>query len=111
MAKGETASLTYVFDDLEPGIDYFVCFQNYTDHQNGQTEWLGDIYFFTVGNELLRGDANDDGQVDISDVLLTVDYILGKPCEDFVLDNADVMQDGEIDISDVLGIVDIILGK
>lgn len=111
LAKGETASLTYEFDDLEPGVDYFVCFQNYTDHQNEQTEWLGDIYFFTVGNELLRGDANDDGQVDISDVLLTVDYILGKPCEVFVLDNADVMQDGEIDISDVLGIVDIILGK
>ena len=111
IAKGETANLTFEFDELETGVDYFVCFQNYTDHQNGQTEWLGDIYFFTVGNELLRGDANDDGQVDISDVLLTVDYILGKPCEGFVQDNADVMQDGEIDISDVLGIVDIILGK
>ncbi len=111
IAKDETANISFEFGGLETGVEYFVSFLSYTDHQNEQTQWLGDIYFFTVGNELLRGDANDDGVVDVSDVLLTVDYILGKPSKGFVQDNADVTNDGVIDISDVLGIVDIILGK
>ena len=111
IAKDETANISFEFGGLETGVEYFVSFLSYTDHQNEQTQWLGDVYFFTVGSELLRGDANNDGLVDVSDVLLTVDYILGKPSEGFVQDNADVTNDGVIDISDVLGIVDIILGK
>lgn len=111
IAKDETANISFEFGGLETGVEYFVSFLSYTDHQNEQTQWLGDVYFFTVGSELLRGDANDDGLVDVSDVLLTVDYILGKPSEGFVQENADVTNDGVIDISDVLGIVDIILGK
>ena len=59
----------------------------------------------------LIGDANGDGAVDISDVLLTVDFILGKQVSIFFFKNADVNFDNGIDISDVLGIVDIILGK
>ena len=60
--------------------------------------------------ETLKGDVNDDGSVDISDVLLTVDYILGHVPEVFILQNADINEDNAIDISDVLMIVDIILG-
>lgn len=59
----------------------------------------------------LKGDVNSDGQIDISDVLCTVDYILGKHVEQFNVDLADLNNDHTIDISDVLIIVDIILGK
>ena len=61
--------------------------------------------------EIVKGDVNVDGQVDITDVLLTVDYVLGNPLETFVFANADINTDDVIDISDVLLIVDIILGK
>ena len=59
----------------------------------------------------IKGDVNNDGALDISDVLCTVDYILGKDVSDFDANVADVNKDGDIDISDVLMIVDIILGK
>ncbi len=61
--------------------------------------------------EILLGDANGDGTVDISDVLLTVDYILGKPLTELIKENVNLNADETIDISDVLMIVDIILGK
>ena len=64
-----------------------------------------------LGPASLRGDVNNDGTVDISDVLATVDFVLGRANGDFNLQAADVFTDGVIDISDVLGIVDIILGR
>ena len=57
------------------------------------------------------GDVNADGSCDISDVLLTVDYILGKHPVSFSFEAADMNDDNVIDISDVLLIVDKILGK
>lgn len=70
---------------------------------------------FNIGFEMppgsLMGDANGDGTVDISDVLVTVDYILGKNPDPFVFANADMDKTGQIDISDVLLIVDKILGR
>lgn len=62
-------------------------------------------------SQTLMGDVNNDGCVDISDVLLIVDEILGKNPEGFIRANADINQDDVIDISDVLLVVDIILGK
>ncbi len=62
-------------------------------------------------DEIISGDANGDGAVDISDVLLTVDYILGKEALSFVKEAADMNKDTVIDISDVLLIVDKILGR
>ena len=56
------------------------------------------------------GDVNMDGSVDISDVVMTVNYILGSS-----VDNPDVVKygdmngDGSIDISDVVAIVNKIL--
>lgn len=58
----------------------------------------------------LVGDVNHDSEVDITDVLCVVDYILGKPLAGFDVSAADINQDAAIDISDVLLIVDIILG-
>ncbi len=63
-----------------------------------------------LSEEPLLGDVNHSGEVDISDVLCVVDYILGKPLESFDVTAADLNNSGVIDISDVLLLVDIILG-
>lgn len=59
----------------------------------------------------LKGDANGDGSVDISDVVVIVNYILnsGSASGNFVFENADVNNDGYVDISDVVGVVNLIL--
>ena len=59
----------------------------------------------------LLGDANGDGVVNISDVALIVNYILGTDCPGIVFRNADVIVDNTLNVSDVVGVVNIILGQ
>lgn len=59
----------------------------------------------------LRGDVNEDGFVDISDVVATVRYILGDTPSIFNRIAADLNEDNNIDISDVVSLVSIILNN
>ena len=56
-------------------------------------------------------DVNMDGQLNISDVTMLVDYILGKNPNQCNVSDCDVNGDGVINISDVTALVDKILGK
>ncbi len=62
----------------------------------------------TVVASSLAGDANGDGEVNITDITYVLDKINGKPSADFVESSADVNGDGEINITDVTMILDII---
>lgn len=57
----------------------------------------------------LKGDVNGDGQVSIADVTELIDYILGNPSEDFIVENADVDGDGNVAIADITDLIDTIL--
>lgn len=61
--------------------------------------------------EILLGDANGDGVVNVSDAVLVVNYILGGDCPEIVFENADVNGDKTLNVSDAVGIVSIILGQ
>jgi hypothetical protein len=61
------------------------------------------------GEEIIPGDANGDGVVDVADVVAIVNYILNKPGENFNEQAADVNGDGVIDVADVVAVVNIIL--
>lgn len=56
-----------------------------------------------------QGDVNHDEKIDISDVVMLVDYILGKTPEGFFVAQADKNKDGKVDITDVIKLVNIIL--
>lgn len=57
------------------------------------------------------GDINDDGQVDVSDVNIAIDIVLGKDSNDNYDGRADLTGDGQVDVSDVNAVIDIVLGK
>lgn len=64
----------------------------------------------SVTPELLLGDVNADGVVDVYDIVVLTNIILEKTS----LDNdsvADVNSDGEIDVYDVVSLINNILGK
>lgn len=61
--------------------------------------------------DVVPGDANGDGAVDVKDVLAVIDYILEKSPTPFVSGNANVNSDNSIDVKDVLGVIDIILSE
>ena len=57
----------------------------------------------------LLGDVNGDGTVDISDVNIVINLMLGKDTsEDF---DGDINEDGNVDISDVNMMINLMLGK
>lgn len=58
---------------------------------------------------ILLGDVNNDGIVNITDLVGIVNYILNKEQEVFIFKNADISQDNNITIVDVIGIINLIL--
>ena len=57
----------------------------------------------------VRGDMNGDGIVDVTDVDIMIDMVLGKAPQD--LTKADLDGNGLVDVSDVDMLIDIVLGK
>ena len=59
-------------------------------------------------NALLLGDVNNDGIINILDVISCINIVLGT--SDYS-DNADINQDGIVNILDIISLVNIILGE
>ena len=59
----------------------------------------------------MTGDVNGDGIVDVSDVNIIVNIMLGKVQATDYPGSADCNGDGETDVSDVNIVVNIMLGK
>ncbi|MFT5250338.1 MAG: hypothetical protein ACI93P_002073, partial [bacterium] len=57
------------------------------------------------------GDSNGDKTVNVTDLVVSVNYILGNNPTPFVFKAGDVNNDGLIDVRDIVGIVDIILSE
>lgn len=57
----------------------------------------------------LKGDANGDGLVNISDVTSLIDYLLAGCQTSFHTENADMTDDDDINISDVTAMIDFLL--
>lgn len=58
----------------------------------------------------LPGDVDANGLIEIADVTLLIDYLLGTNVPEIDLIAADVDEDGEIGISDVGALIDMLLG-
>ncbi|MBO7115841.1 MAG: dockerin type I repeat-containing protein, partial [Prevotella sp.] len=58
---------------------------------------------------LIKGDANGDRQVNVTDIVATVNYIMNKPSADFNFEAADVNGDKEVNVTDIVGMVNIIM--
>ncbi|MBN1699986.1 MAG: hypothetical protein JW881_20925 [Spirochaetales bacterium] len=111
-----------------PGTDLHVLTVNLYAQQNRGTTYLGlDIIDFTnldtvpIGNpngrganvtisDVKVGDVNGDGNVNITDALLTAQYYVGLQPSGFNADAADANCDGQINITDALRIAQYYVG-
>lgn len=64
---------------------------------------------FMFEADWLKGDVNNDGEVNIADVNAVVSIILGAVVSDDTMLRADVNEDGEVNIADINMVVKIIL--
>ena len=65
--------------------------------------------YFKDAVRFLLGDVNHDGAVNVTDVTLLVNYLLGYPQPIFFIENADVNEDHDINITDVTSLVNLVL--
>lgn len=84
---------------------------NYSS-DNQQRVWLYKLVpEEPVEPEVLPGDVNGDGEVNIKDVSALIDYLLTGDTEGVNLANADMSQDHEVSIKDVSALIDYLLGN
>ena len=67
------------------------------------------VAFTANAQTTLKGDVNGDGEVNVTDVTMIVEYVLGQHNSSFIVANADVNGDGNITVTDVAEAVNIIL--
>lgn len=72
---------------------------------------LSDSKFNIVVTNVIKGDANGDGEVNVSDIVEIVNYIMNKPSDKFVFAAADVNEDGEVNVTDIVKVVSIIMSS
>ena len=56
-------------------------------------------------DEYLRGDVNNDHEVNISDAIALISAVLNESWDDVNMDNADVNYSGSVDISDAIALI------
>ena len=61
--------------------------------------------------DILLGDANGDGTVNMTDIVEMVNYILNKPSASFIQAAADVNKDGLVNVTDIVCTVSIIMSS
>ena len=67
--------------------------------------------YFNIGVSYQKGDINGDGAIDGLDLKVLANYLIGKPNDIFIYDNADVEADEAIDIYDLIATANIIKNR
>lgn len=99
----------YVFNDLVPGTyNYSITSDCYTT-ATGQVVISGSNVLQEVTLENVYGDANGDGIVNVSDIVLIVNYFMDEEPAGFCFFNADINGDDIINVQDVVGTVNIFM--
>ncbi len=99
-------TIVYTDYDVTPGTTYYYMYKVLST----------DLQEYDVSNVVAvtpltgeQGDANGSGEVDVADVITTVNYAAGQQPKPFIFEAADMNADLSIDILDVIGIIKVIL--
>ena len=98
-----------VANDVEPGTYEGQITNIVFTKADGTQLKLNTAKFNIIVTNVTKGDANDDGEINVADIVEIVNYILGKPSAKFVEEAADLNGDGEINVTDIVKVVSIIM--
>ena len=111
LAPGQSTTVQYDMDNVQDGWRYFARPVYYSA---GEEVKLRATSFYTIHyptpSQVIAGDVNGDGEVNINDINALIDYLIGGQAQGISLEAADCNHDGEVNISDVNAIIDIIIG-
>jgi alpha-amylase len=109
-SRGGTTASSYQTVDVT-GVRETSFFEVTTQTNKYQVRDVTDVYLPYLDDvDVLVGDVNSDGIVNISDVTQLIDYLLGADASTIDVVAADISVDGVINISDVTLLIDMLLG-
>lgn len=98
---------TYTLTGLTAEKDYVVQVRGIYGSDT-KTSWVQKT--FTTTAAPVPGDANGDGEVNVTDIMAVANFILGIAMENFNEEAANVNGDEDVNVTDIMGIANIILG-
>lgn len=102
----DSTSIVKIYDGINHGF-YVIA----TDSA-GNVEQKNAIREFTLNlSDVIAGDVNGDGVVNLSDADGIVKHFVGRKLEGFIEENADADGDGSVNLSDARKVVGIFVGK
>lgn len=104
--RGEGGGSSWLLPALPDGYDYY---RLLFDLDYGWYEFIPLVA--EQPQDVLPGDVNNDSFVNVTDVALMIDYVLGKNPAGFIYSAADVNVDQTVNVTDVVLVIDVILGK
>lgn len=106
IASGETKTYTASWaNELEENQLYVIVCGYFGRDSNGNIGWqrgYSKLFYWKKPAEGMRGDANGDGVVSVTDIVATANHILGNTPEGFNADNADSNLDKTITVTDIV---------
>jgi hypothetical protein len=111
LIEGITPDKFYTVSDLAAGGTYFYKVKAaYID--GSESEWSNSemVVLHENAHPFQRGDVNHDGSVNIGDVTVLIDLLLGNG-EDACVTCADVDGDSNVNIGDVTNLIDVLLSR
>ncbi|HVP35621.1 MAG TPA: dockerin type I repeat-containing protein, partial [Terriglobales bacterium] len=94
----ENLSVLQFSDTLSTGKYYW----KLRAHNNSEEKWSVQTRTLLVG---IRGDANNDTQVSVSDVIFLVNYLFKGGSAPVLMDTGDANCDGKVTVSDVVYLI------
>lgn len=112
LAPGDTIVLQADFDNVVDGWRYFASVYCYSA---GSVVKIKSSSFYTIvfpeAPQVMKGDVNNDGTVNITDVTTLTNYLMGNtsiPIDDV---NADMSEDGTLNITDLTMLINMIMAQ
>lgn len=102
-------AIVEVADNVEPGSYEALLSAIVFTKADGTQVKLNNVKFNFVVSSVTKGDTNDDGDINVSDIVEIVNCIMGKPSSKFVAAAADMNGDGEVNVTDIVQVVSIIM--
>ena len=93
-----------------PAGDYLGTITNIAfNNPDNTSAYLADVTFNITMPSFTLGDVNHDRTINITDVMMTVNHVVGQTPAGFHVENADVNGDHVINISDIMAIVNLVV--
>ena len=89
--------------------NYQVLIDNIVLTDKAQNEYKSSTTIDFNVKAYVPADVNNDGSINVTDVVATASYILGLDTKKFIFEAADMNKDGVINVTDIVGIASIIL--